>query len=275
MPGRPEGNAGNGDGEVDELTTDQKLNILLENVKEVTAIRQDLKQLNTTVKSVSSNLTELKVDIKEIPGLKRQLKNLQASVDNMTKEHVQTQETLKETHRRITDLEEENVVLRNDLDNLKSTIRRENNMDEKDLEELITLHIQRQNDKLRLLIEGVPESYHEETKQIAKQIAFDAEVNLQNKDIIEVFRMGRFNQKEKRPRSIKVKFAFRSTRNTVYQNSMDIKINPACSDIWINECLDEHQKQKMSEILAETDRVTSLGREARAVRETAIISDIR
>ena len=90
----------------------------------------------------------------------------------MKKEHVQTQETLKETNRRRKDLEEENVDLSNDLDNLKSTIRRENNIDEKDLKELFTLHIQRQNDKLILLIEGVPESYHKDTKQIAKQIAF-------------------------------------------------------------------------------------------------------
>ena len=190
MPGKSEGNAGNGDGEVDELTTDQKLNKLLESVKEVTPIRQDLKQLNTTVKLVFSDLSELKVDTKEIPGLKLQLKNLQTSVDNMKKEHVQTQETLKETNRRIKDLEEENMDLRNDLGNLKSTIRKENNIDEKDLEELVTLHIQRQNDKLSLLIEGVLESYHEDTKQIVKQIAFDAKVNLQDKDIIKVFRMG-------------------------------------------------------------------------------------
>ena len=275
MPGRPEGTAGNGDGEENELTTDQKLNKLLENVKEVTAIRQGLKQLNTTVKSVSNNLTELKVDTKEKPGLKLQLKNLQASVDNMKIERVQTQETLKETNRRIKDSEGENVDLPYDLDNLKSTIRRENTIDEKDLEELVTLHIQRQNDKLSLLIEGVPESYHEDTKQIAKQIAFDAKVNLQDKDIIKVFRMGGFNQKEKRPRSIKVTFASRSKRNTVYQNRTDIKINPACSDIWINECLDEYQKQKRSEIRAVTDLATSLGREARAVGETGIISGIR
>ena len=49
MPGRPEGNAGNGEEEEIELTTDQKLNKLLENVKEVTAIRLDLKQLKFMV----------------------------------------------------------------------------------------------------------------------------------------------------------------------------------------------------------------------------------
>ena len=275
MPGRPEGNAGIGEEEEIELSTDQKLNKLLESLKEVTAIRLDIKQINTTVKAVSSDQMELKVDTKEIPGLKLQLKNLQASVDNMKVEHIQTQESLKDTNRRIKDLEEENVDLRNDLDNLKSKIRRENNIEEKELEELVALHIQRQNDKLSLLIEGVPESYHEDTKQIVKQIAFDAKVNLQDKDINEVFRMGKFNQKDKRPRSIKVTFASRTTRNTVYQNRMDIKINPACKDIWINECLDEHQKQKRSEIRAVTDLATSLGREARAVGETAIISGIR
>ena len=222
MPGKPEGNAGNGDGEVDELTTDQKLNKLLESVKEVTPIRQDLKQLNTTVKLVSSDLSELKVDTKEIPGLELQLKNLQTLVNNMKKEHVQTQETLKETNRRIKDLEEENMDLQNDLDNLKSTIRKENNIDEKDLEKLVTLHIQRQNDKLSLLIEGVPKSNHKNTKQIVKQIAFDAKVNLQDKDIIEVFRMGRYNQKEKRPRSIKVTFTTMA-HCTLYRLSYHLK----------------------------------------------------
>ena len=112
-------------------------------------MRKDLKQLNATGKTVSSDVAKLKSNTDKIPDIEKQLKNLQSSINTMKKGNVQTKETLKDSNRRLKVLEKENVEPRNDLDMLKSTMRREINLNGKQLEELVTKHIQTQNDKNR------------------------------------------------------------------------------------------------------------------------------
>ena len=147
-------------------------------------------------------------------------------------------------------------------------------MNEKQIEDRVTQQIQRQHDRSSLLIEGVYENQQESLSNIVMQIAHDASIQVLDRDIVEVFRLGRFNQKEKRPRSIKVTFATCTMRNNIFKNRMTIKNNPACENIWVNECLDEKQKKNRAEVKAVVDLAISLGKEARAVGESAIISGI-
>ena len=238
-------------------------------------IQKELKEVSTTVKSLSNDIANLQKNTAGIPDMNTQLTQLQTSLNNLQTDNVKANEALKETNTRVEILEEENVMLRHNLADLQSKIRRETNLDEKQLEEKVEKHIRRQNDKCSLLIEGVPESQNEDVKKIAQQIAFDAKVQLHTTEYTEAYRLGKFNAKEKRPRSIKITLTSRSQRNLIYRNRLTIKLNPACSQIWINECLDELQKRNRAEIRAVVDLATSLGKEARAVAETAIISGIR
>ena len=64
-------------------------------------------------------------------------------------------------------------------------------------------------------------------------------------------------------------------RDNLFKNRMEIKTNPKCENIWLNECLDAKQKKNRAEIKAVLDLATSLGKEARAVGESAMISGIR
>ena len=58
------------------------------------------------------------------------------------------------------------------------------------------------------------------------------------------------------------------TINNIYRNRMSIKENPACADIWINECLDKEQKRKRAEVKAVVHLAQSLNKEARAVADS-------
>ena len=84
------------------------------------------------------------------------------------------------------------------------------------LEEKVTKHIQRQ-DKSSLIIEGVQESIQEDLKKTVQQIAY-AGVKIHENEITEVYRLRRFNKKEKRPRSIEFTLTTRSMRNNIYCN---------------------------------------------------------
>ena len=127
--------------------------------------------------------------------------------------------------------------------------------------------MQRQQDKNSLIIEGVPESLQENLNNTVQQIAYDTGIQIHDKEITEVYRLGKFNKKDRRPRSIKFTLTTRSQRNNIYRNRMTIKQNPACTDIWINECLDEEQKRKRAEVKAVVHLAQSLNKEVRAVAE--------
>ena len=183
--------------------------------------------------------------------------------------------TISDITRRVTEIEEENTELKREINCLKTKARQETNMDERQIEDRVTQQIQRQHDRSSLLIEGVYENHQESLTNIVKQIAHDASIQVLDRDIVEVFRLGRFNQKEKRPCSIKVTFATRTMRDNMFKNRMTIKNNPGCENIWVNECLDEKQKKNRAEVKAVVDLAISLRKEARAVGEYAIISGIR
>ena len=262
-------------GEDTELTIDEKLNKLLNNTKDMTAIKKDLKKISSSVKDLTADVAELKKNTDTIPEITKQLKELQTGFNNLKNENAKDKKSISDITRRVTEIEEENTELKRELNSLKTKTRHETNMDERQIEDRVTQQIQRQHDRSSLLIEGVYENQHESLTNIVKQIAHDASIQVLDRDVVEVFRLGRFNQKEKRPRSIKVTFATRTMRNNIFKNRMTIKNNPACENIWVNECLDEKQKKNRTEVKAVVDLAVSLGKEARAVGESAIISGIR
>ena len=119
------------------------------------------------------------------------------------------------------------------------------------------------------------ENKDENLKLLIKQISYDAGLTLTENQIAEIYRLGKFNPHDKRPRAIKVTFTTKGTRNHIYTNRFLIKQNPACKSIWINESLDEEQKHIRSEVRAIADLAKAQGKEARAAGDTAIILGIK
>ena len=257
------------------LTTDEKLDILLKNTENVSHLKSELAQLTKSVKSLTEDITTLKHNTDGIPKIETTLTSLQSTISTLTKESTANSIGIRENQTRISTLEEENVTLKAELDNLKSHIRRNNNLNKSDLESMIDTHILRQQDKSSLVFEGIAESKNENLKSLIRQVSFDAGQSISGNDITEVHRLGRYNQHDKRPRSIKATFSTKNTRNQIYINRFDIKKNPACQNVWINESLDEDQKRTRAEVRAIGDLAISQGKEARAVGDTAIISGIK
>ena len=125
------------------------------------------------------------------------------------------------------------------------------------------------------MFEGVNETAHLDIKTIIKQISFDAGVQLQEQDIAEAYRIGKRQNKGSKPRLIKATFTSKDTRNSICANRENIKKNEACHHVWVNECLDAEQRKARAETRAIVDLVKTLGKEAKAVADVAIISGIK
>ena len=257
------------------LTTDEKLDKLLKNTESVLKLKVEITKLTDSVKSLTADITSLKTNTDSIPKIQTTLTSLQNSISTLTIESAANTIEVKDNKSRITTLEEENVTLKTELENIKSHIRRSQNLDKTELDRMIDLQITRQQDKNSLLFEGIPENKSENLKSLVRQICFDAGQIISDNDITEAYRMGKYNQHDKRPRTIKATFLNRSTRNQVYTNRLSTKQNPACQNIWINEALDEDQKRIRAEVRAIVDLANSQGKEARAVGDIAIISGIK
>ena len=70
MSGKPEKPLGKDDKDVaeEDMTDNQKLNILLSQAKELTAMRDELKRLSTAINVVADDTVDLKNTTDEIPG---------------------------------------------------------------------------------------------------------------------------------------------------------------------------------------------------------------
>ena len=70
-------------------------------------------------------------------------------------------------------------------------------------------------------------------------------------------------------------FLKQSTRDNIYRARFTIKNNPACEQIWINESLDEGQRQERAELRALSELATREGQESRVVGDTLIIQGVK
>ena len=222
---------------------DEKQDKLLANAQVVTHLKADIEPMTVTVNGLTDDLNKLKKNTDAIPNIRSQLKQIQDDITTLKDDNATAKRQLTETSQRLKELEEENSELITDLDNLTSKLRRESNINEKSLEEKVAKHMQRQHDKI---IEGVPESIQEDLKKIVQQIAYDAGVQIYDKEITEAYRLGKFNKRDRRSRSSKFTLTTRSRMNNIYRNRKSTKQTPACSEIWVNEFLDNKQKKEKS-----------------------------
>ena len=259
----------------ENLTMEQKIDKMLNSLNTVADIQTDLRKLTVTVNTINTDLTLLKTNTDKIPTIENTLKGIQTSISTLQVDTATAKLQLKETQDRVKALEEENVSVKFEIDNLKSFERKRVNLDQKAIDDMVSNHIRREKDRNCLMFEGVNEIQQIDVKTLVKQISYDAGVPLQDSDITEVFRIGKTPGRDKRPRLIKATFASKTVRNSIYSNRDNIKNNEACTSVWINECLDNDQRKARSEIGAVVDLAKSMGREVRAVGETAIISGIK
>ena len=70
-----------------ELTIDKKINKLLSNTKDMTAIKKDIKKISSSVKDLTADVAELNKNTDTIPEITKQLKELQTGFNNLKNEN--------------------------------------------------------------------------------------------------------------------------------------------------------------------------------------------
>ena len=223
---------------IDQIKTDlQKLKDLAETTREDHGILLDIQAKLDTYRNDSVKLTdEVKKNTDEIKSLKGD----------------------------ITKLEEENNDLKMKLMNQQPNIEAE-----------VNKRVHRSEQRKQLIIEGVPENTTENVILTAKQICVDTGVHVQIPDLDNVFRLGKLKEKAARPRNILVQFTRITTRDEVYKNRINIKKNPMCKAIWINENLDPDQRKHRAIMRTVVDFAKEKGKEARLVGDILIVSGLK
>ena len=183
----------------------------------------DLDKLTTSVQTLTADIASLKQNTNGIPKIESDMQGIQSSITTLTIDTAANTINIKENQDRITTLEQENVNLKFELENLRSQTRRNTNLDSATLEDQIEMQIKRQQDRYSLIFEGMMENKEENLKLLIKQVGHDAGLNVAENEIAEIYRMGKFNPHDKRPRPIKVTFTTKGTRNQIYANRFLIK----------------------------------------------------
>ena len=106
------------------LTIDKKINKLLNNTKDMLAMKKDIKKLSTSVKDLTADVTELKQNTDTIPDINTQLKKLQTSLNALKNESTKDNKLIGDIERRVAKMEEENTDLKREIDSLKTKAKK-------------------------------------------------------------------------------------------------------------------------------------------------------
>ena len=112
--------------------------------------------------------------------------------------------------------------------------------------------------KKNILVIGVPESKGERLTYIVLEILSNTEVPVNHYDIEQTIRIGSFRTQGP-PRPILVKFRDYTTKENVMLKRNQIKINPQCKNIWLNNDLIEETKRVRAEMKTLGDLAVNLG----------------
>ena len=123
-----------------------------------------------------------------------------------------------------------------------------------------------------ILIQGIPEDRNENLKVLVHQVLYDTKINVPWSETDIIYREGYFNKRRTRP--IVVTFVRKSTRDNVYRARNNIKDNPRCKEVWINEMIADDQKRQRNELKAIYELAILKGYTARYHIDTIVINGI-
>ena len=275
IPQPPENGAPNMEG----LTIDQKLNMLIISVAKLETVPNEILTLQNSVKNIQNDVKDIpmikgKVDVLEtnykvqqqdIEASKITTTALEESLTNTQKDVQDLEAKLKEAQTKMT----ENKGLIKDLEGkLREGDKKIADLSKKALEDEIATT----NYANKIQIEGVPESRDENLMRVVQQILFDTGVKVHTLEIDQIHREGIFNRR--RPRPIVVILTRATTRLEILRNRNVIKKNPNCHDIWINEVIPEQTRIHRNELHALYLLAITNGHTSRHFLDTIVVDGI-
>ena len=251
----------------DDIEIKATLLQLLQNTKGIPALTTEVSNLKTQVNKTNDIL---------IPGLQTQLATLEKNVKEASGD-IEVQDVhLEDLETRFNKLEEKNKELQLEIDQLKATpATNQSSSDEKIKEDKVQMILRRQERQSHLLFNGIAENPKENLLEQIGLVLYDTQLNLNRSTVTKVYRLGTINEKNWRPRPIIVEFDSKDTRDQVFRARFNIKNNPNCENVWINERLVDQQKTQRMELRALSDLAKENHREARVVGDVLIVSGIK
>ena len=240
---------------------------LLQNTKGIPALTTEVPNLKTQVNKTNDIL---------IPGLQTQLATLEKNLKEASGDIEVQDARLEDLDTCFNKLEEKNRELQLEIDQLKAkpTIN-QSSSDEKVIEDKIQMMLRRHERQTHLLFDGIAENPNENLLEQIGLVLYDTQLNLNRSTVTKVYRLGTINEKNWRPRPIVVEFDSKDTRDQVFRACFNLKTNPNCENVWINERLNDQQETQRMELRALSDLAKENHREARVVGDVLIVSGIK
>ena len=264
---------------IENMTVDEKLNMLLLSMQKLEAVPSD-------IVSMRNSIDDLQKDIKEIPAIQQRIATIETDLQGQketTDKQVKTTEaievSLTNTQKDVDDFVQQIQVFKAQLNDNKKTIdllEAKIIRDEKKILDLSKKAVEeekaRQNVATMLEIQGVPEDPDENLNLIVRQFFFDTGVKVDSKEIDEVYRDGTFNRRK--TRSIIVTLTKASTRNEILKYRQEIKRNPNCKYIWMNEVVLDQVKTQRNELHALHILAIKNGHSSKHILDTLVVDGI-
>ena len=210
-------------------------------------IRATLQQLLVNTKGIpdmNTEMNELKTQIKKtndvlIPALKGQISTLEKGIKELSGDVEVQDARIEDVEERCSKLEETNQKLQEEVRKLKENPSQHTEVpSDKIIEDRVQIALRQLERQTHLLIDGIAENPNENILEQVGLVLYDTQLNLERNTVLKVYRLGPLNEKSWRPRPVVVEFDCRDTRDLVFKARFNIKSNPNCEKVWINERLD-------------------------------------
>ena len=264
---------------LENMSVDEKLNVLIVSMQKMETVPSD-------ILSLKNSITEIQKDIKEIPDIQAKIVKIEDDIEEQKEKVGKTDKTcaaievsLTATQKDVDDFRKQAQELKTQInDNKKRIASFETKLaqDEQKIKDLTKKALEEEKIKANIAvmieIQGVPESTSENLRKIVRQIFYDTGVNVDPKEIDQVYREG--NYSKRRVRAIIVTLTKVSTRNDLLKNRLVIKQNPNCKDIWLNEVVLDQVRTQRNELHALHLLALSKGHDSRHVQDVLIVDGI-
>ena len=128
--------------------------------------------------------------------------------------------------------------------------------------------------KRNIIISGAIEKRNEHTKYLALEILSNINVQIAPDALEQAVRVGQYKQKAP-TRPILVKFKSQALRDEVLYHRQQVKNNPKCKNIWLNEDLTDHAKSVRADMRALGNLAADLGHKVVLKGNAILIDDTR
>ena len=238
-----------------DMSMDEKLNMLIKSVTKLENVPKHIENMQASITVIQDDLKSIPVMKGKIKTIENDLREQKTVIDSSKNTTAALEVSVTNTQKDVDEINKKLKDLQSQLDQNKAVIKdfeSKIKQDEKKIEDLTKNALQEEIENSgiakKIQIQGIPEDRHENLIKIAQQIIYDTGVKVHPLEIDEAYRDGKYNKRKTRP--IIVTLTKTSTRNDILKNRNNIKKNPNCKNVWVNDVVHDKVRQQRNELHA-------------------------